>query len=217
MRGIKCYNGFASISHRILIFLVIPLTVLVMQLAFYKVLGVVGVQPVYVSFLVAAETVLDFWVFGGFTEKDFEGWDFIKCSKRGIQTLRSAIVFDNVRRFIWIAGTLALTIYIDGKRRQEGFWNGATFGLEEVALFFAMVFLAYGISMLLITVSRYTSLLLLILIGVYVAMLPIMLLCVLSYRYPVVLCAISGIIALAISILSVWNIMRKVKGSFYNG
>ncbi len=217
MKGIKCYNGFATISHRILIFLMIPLAVLVTQQLLYKVLGVVGMQPIYVSFLVAAETILDYWVFGGFTEKDFEGWDYIKCSKRGIQTLRSAIVFDNVRRFLWITGTLALTIYIDGKRMQEGFWNGATFGIEEVGLFFAMVFSAYGISMLLITVSRYTSLLLLILIGVYAAMFPVVLLCVIIYRYPVVMCGISGIIALAISILSVWNIMRKVKGSFYNG
>ena len=97
---IKKYRLFQSNRHAIIMYLVIPVMVLEMHLAIQFMISVTNITNVSV-YLLLIGTYADFFVFNGITSKDYP-MGLFKNSLKGRDTLKDAIIFDQIRRFVQI-------------------------------------------------------------------------------------------------------------------
>ena len=168
------------------------------------------VNIVKTTIFVMAEVFLDFWVFGGICTKDFHGIEYLKSSIKGKEILRCALILDVFRKLIWMVLVAAGTyLYFP------------IFGVKNPApinwiSFIAMILFGHGTVMLGNLLERYApsyAIAMLISYGAAVMMIIGYLLC---YTEPIFMLVISFGCSLGFSWLSVWKVMRKVEGSYYD-
>ena len=212
--NIRSYLVFTSLWYKIIMFAVLPLVLLGIQV-FSTVVFRGTAIPVFVMILIMVEIMADYWFLGGIQEKGSEKIDYLKTSPRGMRVMKSALVIDLVRRFLFyvcIFGLSRMITLILGSSDRAG----ELIGLGELLL---VVFLSYTLSVLGIFISRFTSYLWVNLLCGYIgaiAGLVILLVCT-SMPVPMVLPnAALVVLGGGISFLIVKIAMLKVEGSYYD-
>lgn len=211
---IRSYLVFTSLGYKIIMFAILPLVLLGIQV-FSTIVFRGTAIPVFVMILIMVESVADYWFLGGIQEKGSEKIDYLKTSPRGMKVMKSALVMDLVRRFLFHAGIFGLSqmiALISGSLDRAG----NLIGFGELLL---AIFLSYTLSVLGIFISRFTSYFWVNLLCGYIgsiAGLVILLVCM-SMPVPVVLPNIALVVlGGGISVLTVKIAMLKVEGSYYD-
>lgn len=212
--NIRSYLVFTSLWYKIIMFAVLPLVLLGIQV-FSTVVFRGTAIPMFVMILVLVEILADYWFLGGIQEKGSEKIDYLKTSPRGMEVMKSALVIDLVRRFLFHVGIFGLarmiTLILESSDRV-----GELIGFGELLL---VIFLSYTLSVLGIFISRFTSYLWVNLLCGYIgaiAGLVILLVCT-SMPVPMVLPnAALAVLGGGISVLIMKIAMLKVEGSYYD-
>lgn len=211
---IRSYLVFTSLGYKIIMFVILPVVLLGIQV-FSAVVFRGTAIPVFVMTLVMVEIMADNWLLGGIQEKGSEKIDYLKTSPRGMKVMRSVLVMDLVRRFVFYVVLFGLSWLITG---IFGAGNGAG-GLAALEALLLAVVLTYALSALGIFIARFTSYLWVNMLCGYVgaiAGLVILLICS-GGLVPMMLVNIAMIVlGGGISFLMVKIAMLKVEGSYYD-
>ncbi len=97
--ALKSYKAFTGYFYRIMTFVLIPLIVLVVNVALSLFLEVKTDYFLYECYLIIL-IVEDYWVFGGICIKNPQKLEYIKSSKRGLQIMQNAIIADLVLKLV---------------------------------------------------------------------------------------------------------------------
>lgn len=211
---IRSYLVFTSLGYKIIMFAILPVVLLGIQVLSAVVFRGTAI-PVFVMALVLVEIMADNWFLGGIQEKGSEKIDYLKTSPRGMKVMKSALVMDLVRRFVFYVVLFGSCRLITG---IFGAGGGAGGPADLEALLLAVV-LTYALSVLGIFIARFTSYLWVNLLCGYVgaiAGLLILLICS-GGLVPMILVNIAMIVlGGGISFLMVKIAMLKVEGSYYD-
>lgn len=213
---IRSYLVFTSLGYKVIMFLVLPVVLLGIQVFSAAVFRGTAI-PVFVMVLVMVEVLADNWFLGGIQEKGAEKIDYLKTSPKGMKVMKSALVMDLVRRFVFYVVLFGLSRMITGIFGVgDGNGAGGSAGFEVLLL---AIVLTYALSVLGIFIARFTSYLWVNLICGYVgaiAGLVIFLVCsaglVPAALMDIALIVLGG----GISFLIVKIAMLKVEGSYYD-
>lgn len=211
---IRSYLVFTSLWYKIIMFAVLPVVLLGMQIFSAIVFQGTAIH-LSVMVLIIVEIMADNWFLGGIQEKGSEKIDYLKTSSRGMEIMKSVLVMDLVRRFLFHGGILGVSWLITRI-------FGATYEAQKLSGFGGLllaVFLTYALSVLGIFIARFTSYLWVNLLCGYIgsiAGLVILLVCT-SMLIPMVLPDIALVVlGGGISVLMVKIAMLKVEGSYYD-
>lgn len=136
----KSYKVFASFEHRLMVLLIIPLAIFgVMELLIRK-FGVpsILIQTAVLSLILMYEMLNDYWMFGGICSREGGRMECLKLSLRGNKVLELAVIFDLVRRWLYLM-IFGLVCYM-----HTGIWQ-----------IFVVVQIAYIAIILTLNISRY--------------------------------------------------------------
>lgn len=225
-RILKSYLVFAPLIYRIVMFIIMPIAVVAAVLCSGGAFGRVGI-PELMNFpgttvcifvmmiLPLVEIISDNWLFGGIQSKETEKLDCLKTSGIGMQVLRNALSIDLLRKF------LSATV-ITGVSYGILYWRlvpdliGILIENDWKLLLYAIL-VSYFFSVLGTVLSRYGSMVWLnVMVAYFVEI--IISLCVYNalMTHAVVYCVLSAILDVAVSILAVRIVMKKVEGSYYD-
>ena len=214
MRVIKSYLMYTSKLYQVLVLAVFPVAVFLLGglIRFTdSILAMIFMMPL----IVFVEVFGDFWAFGGISTKDYKGFEFLKTSKKGKQFLLHALWGDCLRKFIWIfvmimgVCLIAPADFLSGSRE---------IGVTTVYLLqgLANVFLCYSIVLAGNFVGRYLIVhSFLMLVGYGGAVLGACA-AILSGIAPIPALLLGIALAIGFSWLNIWNITRKMEGSYYD-
>ncbi|MDE7282449.1 MAG: hypothetical protein K2N85_02510 [Lachnospiraceae bacterium] len=230
-RFLKSYLVFTSLIYRIVMFIVVPIVMIAVILWQGGVFGKAGSLNLYefpgvtvsafvMMLLPMIEIVSDTWMFGGIQSKDAAKLDYLKTSSIGIKVLRRALSIDLVRKFILAVGIIGISYGVLYWRLTPELKGANTEGDWEMLLFALLV--SYFFSVLGTVLTRYGSMIWLNMMAanlIELIILMIDLACTfnrLYSRYIVDFCVLSAILDVAVSILAVRIVMKKVEGSYYD-
>lgn len=210
-KTIKSYAVFTSIGYRILALVVIPIVSLLISALLlasgeYEFNGIYP-EMLLVSYVVLFEILSDFWLFGGICSKEGHQLDYFKTSRAGLGVLERGIIGDLIRRFLYLAVYGAFCYMFTGQITD-----------------FLLVLVAYVVTVALLNLTRYIQM-----FHIYMAV--SMTVSLLVYIVLTVVCwffadafgsgslyaefVIFGVLAILVSLLSVWHIGCRMKGSYY--
>lgn len=207
-RLLKCYHIFLpKIWGKPFLYLVYPLLLILLMV---KIAG----NHTFASYGVAigcalamfAEILVDMVVLGGVASKDTNKLEYLKTSVRGMDVLRNCIVIDGIRRalsLIFIVGVSYVIGGIDLTVMQLAVSVACTLMLMELGLVITRNFPSMTVVML--TAS----------IGEWIAVALIMLICSKAITGFILFSAM--LIYLCVCILERIMIMKKARGSYYDG
>lgn len=212
---IRSYSVFTLFWYRVILFAALPVILLGLQaVAAVKSGGTLIL--LFVPTLVFAEVVADNWFLGGIQEKGSEKIDYLKASPKGMRVMRSVLILDQVRRFIFC-------VLLFGLSQAMNLFLGANeiaaelLKLQTLAL---AVLLTYDLSMLGIFLSRFASFLWLNLLCAYIGAIAGFVIFLAGAEIPAVvaapLCIALTVLGVGFSVLAVKIPMLKVEGSYYD-
>ena len=207
-RFVSCYHVFVpQIYERIFIYLVYPALLIGLGCRF-KAWGMplLICELVCCSLILVAEFMFDITAFGGIASEDTNKLEYLKTSVKGMEVLRKSIISDAVRRVCSVA---IIMLAVHGAEAQLLTW------MQIIAGIFATVLC---IEVGLIITRRFT-----IMTFVYLSMVVIgfvaMYVCLKIFLETISVTVVGGIIILyiAVAVLGRVMIMRKARGSYYDG
>jgi len=150
---VRSFLVFTTLGYRILAFLVIPVIgILLGHLVTDKLM-----MPGYLlaAFLLpSAEIMIDHFIFGGICAKDVSHLEYLKCSKRGEWVTENALIGGMVRILLTIA-----VVFIGNHISLWVLYPNETYTYNVVLVPVALALSTFGVTMLIITVSRFFDML----------------------------------------------------------
>lgn len=207
MKKIRSYLLFTSIPFRIGVMILFPLLLYGITYLFEEpVLG----NIVKISFFAVVEVFFDFWVFGGICSKDFNGMEYMKSSIKGRQILKSALIVDAVRKFLWLAAVVFATYFI--------FVGNGSIRIQEINYFYVVSTIMFGDSFVILgsMIGRYVSFYPIVMLISGVAGTTVCVFCILPVVFPIPMFILSFLCCAVCNWLNIWNVMRKVEKSYYD-
>lgn len=105
----KCYKAFTSFGYKLFVFLIYPLLAVagcvITQTGLFGLihqLNYMSCMPLISAGICILEVMSDMFPFGGVMSKKFEVFNLLKTSERGMQAYRKVLVFDMIRRFVYV-------------------------------------------------------------------------------------------------------------------
>lgn len=153
--------------------------------------------------VVAAELFLDYFIFGGIAAKDTNKLEYLKTSTKGISLLKKGLVGDWIRRFISV-GIIIMANYCLGE-------GALSLGKTGVCVFSTLLLAEAGL-----IVTRFFSLMTIVTaMIIFLGMLAMVItLSVLAGGMVIWICPV---LCVVVSVLGRMLIIRKMKGSYYDG
>ena len=217
MRVIKSYLMYTSRLYQLLVLVLFPVFIFIlggiMVFAIDSILAVIFFVPL----IVFVEVFGDFWAFGGISTKDYKGFEFLKTSKKGKQFLFHALLGDCLRKIIWIfVIIMGVTLYLNiSPNSLSGDGENSMMALNLLRGL-ASVFLCYSIVLAGNFVGRYLIVhSFLMLLGYGGAVLGVCA-AIFANVAPVPALVLGIALAIGFSWLNIWNITRKMEGSYYD-
>lgn len=227
-RGIKSYLAFTSGAYRLILFVLVPIAVIGLNvgLAVYSQQGnsIKAVEPdgtlgtvdimmlVSASLLMFAEVMLDNMAFGGIAVKRSQSLDYMKASPWGRQLMRRALRTDLVRCLFEsvIVITLSRAAWsVVGE--ATGDWRP-----QDIVQILALVACQYFVTVTVLIVTRHYDIWGVNMLAVYLGFFVLLALVTLSWMNSFAILAVMTALSVAVSIFSLWKIMRRVEASFYD-
>ena len=225
-RFLKSYLVFTSLIYRIVMFIIIPIVIIVTVLwsgggfesadnLVIKSEPRIAVCAVVMLFLPMIEIISDNWMFGGIQSKNADKLDYLKTSSIGMQVLRSALLIDLLRKFLLALGIICISYGILYWKLMTDLIS--TLIENDWKLLLLTLLGSYFFSVLGTVLARYGSM---IWINVMVAyLLEIIILVFIFSALKMcadVYCLLFAILDVAVSVLAVRIVMKKVEGSYYD-
>lgn len=222
-KGIKSYLVFTSGICRLLLFVAAP----VLLIGFNVMLALnahrlVSAEEIYLfadlmvfltaAFLMAADIMLDNWVFGGIAAKGSGSWEYMKASPKGIQLMRAALRTDLIRKF----AESAVVVFLSRAAWTVAGNLGGLWNLRGIVMILAMTACQYLFTVVILLVIRHFDSWVINMAAVWIVswvMSPMFIL-IRQSRY--VMLAVLTVLSVAVSVFSLWKIMRRVEESFYD-
>ena len=203
-KKLKSYLVFTGFWYRILMFAIMPIALLALQ--------ILSGFPAIVMFLIMIEIVADNWFLGGIQEKGAEKIDCLKTSCKGMEIMRSALVFDLIRRLLAATGIFGFS-YLAGR------FLGAEGNHWETCLL--SIVISFTLSVAGTLISRFESYLWVNMVTAYLAAVIGLIFILLSENeafapWKGILGIAFVILGICVSILAVKVAMKKVKGGYYD-
>ena len=208
--SIKSYHVF--LSSRLLQVLLYVLYLPVMMFAVLVMLCAslefeMGIGMGYVltaNILFTGEVVWGYLIFGGIAGKDTNKLEYLKTSKKGLPTLKTAVIVDAIRRVIWITAIQWVPLFITMEKPDTSIWMAN-----------AMVILFAELGCLFVRKSSSMSLSMLVIIGGTTLLAPLVALGIMIDHlvWPIILCYV---LAVVVIVLNTKMVMKKARDSFYD-
>lgn len=204
---------FTSFWYRLLMFLIIPAALIVVNGGMSFLMG--GAADILsAALIVMVETVSDYWLFGGICAKDAQKLEYMKSSVKGIPVMRSGLIADLVRRFVWIAVLQGIGMVISHSM------NHIPFDEIEICRLAAYVAGAYFWIVVTLNISRYIEsfhiLYLIIMVAMVAAVWYEVAMMILCDIFPAATVLGTVVLAAAASVITVWHMIKRVKRSYYD-
>lgn len=209
-RTIKSYLAFTTAGYRVICLLVCPLVLLAFSGFILATIGEVnGGFPEYTLYMyvVVYGLLSDYWMFGGMCSRENNGMEYVKTSGAGIAVLRKGIIGDLLRHFVYIMGYGVFCSVFSGYRQDI-----VTAMLAYIAV---AAFLNVTRYMIAWQFQLFASFGAAVIFGIFTI---VCWLLAASEGAAAVFwteLAISSVLALAVSIITVWHMTYCVKGSYY--
>lgn len=225
-RIFKSYLVFTSLIYRIVMFIIMPLVIIVTVLwsgGGFESADILTIKSepgimvcvVVMLFLPMVEIISDNWMFGGIQSKNADKLDYLKTSSIGKQVLRRALLIDLLRKFLSALGIICVSYGILYWRLMPDLISVLIENDWKLLLYAVLV--SYFFSVLGTVLARYGSMLWLNVMVAYLVEI-IISVCVYSalMTQAVGYCVLYAILDVAVSILAVRIVMKKVEGSYYD-
>lgn len=222
-RGIKSYLVFIPGVCRLLLFIAAPVLLIGFNVTLaLNVRRQVLDEKIYLfadlmvfltaAFLMAAEVMLDNWVFGGIAVKGSGSWEYMKASSKGIQLMRIALRTDMIRMF----AESAVVVFLS-RAAWTVFGNlGGLWDLRGIVMILAMTACQYFFTVVMLLVTRNFDNWTVNLATVSFLSWGMTPMFILIRQSSYVMLAALTVLSVAVSAFSQWMIMRKVEESFYD-
>ena len=207
---VQSYLVFTSRAYQIVSLVILPALFLVLSLILFPRHGQGnGIYPenYFGAYVITFEIVSDFRVFGGVCNKENKGLEYMKTSKRGLSILQKGMVGDLIRRFIYMLGYGCICAV----------WSG---NLQNIV----SMLVAYTIAVLSFNLTRYMmiwQIQMLLAMGAAVLYEVAFFLCWLVAQNRIghtvlfVEMGVGAVLAVVASIVTLWHMMHRMKGSYY--
>lgn len=225
-RILNSYLVFTSLIYRIVMFIIVPIVMIGAVLCIGGAFGGVGIPNLFylpgtsvcivvMMFLPMVEIISDNWIFGGIQSKEAEKLECLKSSGVGMQVLRNALSIDLLRKFLSAAVITGVSYGILYWRLMPDLVKILIENDWKLLLYAILV--SYLFSVLGTVLARFGSM---VWLNVMIAYLVEIIISVCLYNalmtHAVVYCVLSAILDVAVSILAVRIVMKKVEGSYYD-
>lgn len=222
-REIKSYLVFTSGALRLLLFLAAPVLLIGFNVSLaLNAHRLVAAEDIYLfadlmvfltaALLMAAEVMLDNWVFGGIAVKGSGSWEYMKASSKGIQLMRTALRTDMIRKF----AESAVVVFLSRTAWTVAGNLGGLWNLKGIVMILAMTVCQYFFTVVMLLVTRnfgnWTANLATVSLLSW-GMTPMF---ILIRQNSYVMLAVLAVLSVAVSVFSQWKIMRRVEESFYD-
>lgn len=222
-RGMKSYIVFTPAICRLLLFVAAP----VLLIGFNVMLALnarrlVSAEEIYLfadlmvfltaAFLMAAEIMLDNWVFGGIAVKGSGSLDCMKASPKGIQLMRTALRTDLIRVF----AESAVVVFLSRAAWTVAGNLGGLWNLRGIVMILAMIACQYLVTVVVLLVTRHFGNWAISMMAVWLVSWTMAPMFLLIRRSSYVMLAVLTVLSVAVSVFSQWKIMRRVEESFYD-
>lgn len=228
----KCYKVFTGTGFRFLMLFLFPVLFLAGNALVSSLLSWdIHLESTICSLLAEIEIMADYWFLSGICSKDTRQVEYLKSSVKGPEILRGILELDVFRRLGYMVAVNLLcwiTTEMGAHFRGGQTAGGALSSAESLLIMLNTVLFYYIISMVGIFIGRY--------FGIFYIQLSIA--CVAGIVSSIVMAAIvlpmglfigiTGspwlwvllgimvLLAAGISVLNVWNVMMKVRESYYD-
>lgn len=209
MKAIKSYLCFTPFLYRVLVLVLVPVASCVLECR----LMLDYMMPLYLflMLLVIVEVFTDYWTFGGICAKGFHGSEYMKSSTNGKNVLKTALFVDCIRKFLWLAllaGVNILYYYLK---------TGEPVTADVMQVIIGMIVSAYCAILIGNYIGRYVQNYMILILIAYLAGIIYFTLSfgMLMIPFPVWILGIAA--GIGLTYLLVWNVMKKMEGSYYDG
>lgn len=222
-KGIKSYLVFTPAICRLLLFVAAP----VLLIGFNVMLALnarrlVSAEEIYLfadlmvfltaAFLMAADIMLDNWVFGGVAVKGSGSLDCMKASPKGIQLMRTALRTDLIRVF----AESAVVVFLSRAAWTVAGNLGGLWNLRGIVMILAMIACQYLVTVVVLLVTRHFGNWAVSMAAVWLVSWTMAPMFLLIRQSSYVMLAVLTVLSVAVSVFSQWKIMRRVEESFYD-
>ncbi len=207
MKQIKSYLAFTSRPYRWILFLLVPVVLTGIQIFMGGGWMFVIMNMMWMLY---AETVADYFPFGGIAAKNIGLPEYIKASGHGREVLRMALAGNMIRQFAEGAAVLGIGLGVFLARTDGAAADGLVLQCA------ALLLLEYLLAVLMTTAARFFEAifanLLIAALGVAAfgaGLVPVM-------EAPAAACVLLGIFAAAASVIGIRVIMKRAEESYYD-
>lgn len=211
MKKIKSYLVFAPILYRLVVFSC-PIILLAVEL-FSRLEGKYNMVYPLSTILIVIEVFLDFWLLGGICNKKEAGVEYLKTSTYGDEMLKNVVTINLLRTMASFILTVAGCMAIDGILYG---WDTIC-EQENLLMYLVYILWGYGITIITQLITRhFTGFYAYIILGYIAAMLNLIPALSIAAGYLHLILVLGAILVIAVSVVMVWYVMRKVEKSYYD-
>lgn len=208
MKAVKSYLCFTPFFYRVLVLAAAPIVLC----GFNCWLMLDYVMPLYLflALFVLLEVFGDYWTFGGICAKGICGSEYMKSSAKGRRMLRQALLVDCIRKLIWLilfAAANCMACYFVTKK---------PLGSKEIWLLAGMILSAYVAILAGNVIGRYMQHYAFQILIAYLASALYVALTLVLLKSRLLLILLGLVAGVGMTVLNVWNVMRKMEGSYYD-
>lgn len=156
------------------------------------------------NLIFGGEVIWGYLIFGGVAAKDTNKLEYLKTSKKGLPTLKKAMIVDTVRRFLWIWAIHWIPLEITMEKPEASVWLANAMVLLFAELGCLLVRKSSSVTMLLVVIMVGTTIL---------APLLSVTMMIAHQIWPIVLCYV---LAVVVMVLNSKMVMKKARDSFYD-
>jgi len=206
----KKYMIFAPGIHRLFTMILCPIVVfaflllLLIGMPYTLALLILALIPAY-------EIVADYWIFDGLYKKGGANIRFLMTSNRGEAMLRGAARAERHRFLIYDLLLVGVSAILGTWDQLSG--KGMLYGLGS---HLAIVLMLYSVTLLGVLITRHFQIYWVNYAVAYFVIILVQLSGYLLEEYAIILFAVSGAIALLLSVLHEWLLKRKIKEGFFD-